>query len=53
MKDGYSCYYLCLVGTIPTEEQCRKFGGCKNCTYYLKDPEPKGDFDGQERRKDS
>ena len=40
MNEGFSCYYLCLVGTLPTEEDCRKFGGCKNCTYWLKDPEP-------------
>ena len=44
MSDGFSCYYLCLVGTFPTEEDCRKLGGCEKCTYYLKDPEPGKEF---------
>ena len=41
MKEGYSCYYLCLVGVFPTDGDCRRFGGCENCKFYLEDPAPK------------
>lgn len=41
MKNGYSCYYLCLVGVLPNELYCKSAGGCENCKFYLEDPAPK------------
>lgn len=36
----FSCYYLALVGTLPTRAECEKFGGCKKCSFYLEEPSP-------------